>query len=292
VNATVRSGLAASKAFGNVDSSWDSFGTWAGSTSLGWGSPKFGNFIVVNGVTTGRFSDTPEWSVFHGRGNNESILDRVDWQRSDLEILHLNLFVARNWFQVPNAYDQLSQDQKQRAMTWMIAPGYQHTLNAQTLLTVNPFVRRDQINYYASRDPFADNPITASQNRFLTNYGVLANITYQRGRHTLKAGTQLQQTRLLENFQFGITNPAYNPVCLDASGNYLLLPGVTNPDECSNVNPTYMANPNLQPGIVPYDLTRGGSLFFFHGNANINQYAFYVTAKINLGHFTINAGLR
>ena len=29
----------------------------------------------------------------------------------------------------------------------------------------------------------------------------------------------------------------------------------------------YQPNPNLQPGIVPYDLTRGGSLFDFHGNA-------------------------
>jgi hypothetical protein len=47
VNATVRSGLAASKAFGNVDASWGSFGTWAGSASLGWGSPKFGNFIRI-----------------------------------------------------------------------------------------------------------------------------------------------------------------------------------------------------------------------------------------------------
>jgi hypothetical protein len=292
VNATVRSGLGVSKPFGNFDSSWGSFGSWAGSAAYGFGGPKFGNFIVLNGVTTGRFSDSPEWSIFHGRGNNESVLDRFDWQRGEQDVFHLNLFVARNWFQVPNAYDQLSQDQKQRAMTWMIAPGYQHEFNSQTLLTVNPFVRRDQINYYASRNPFADNPATASQNRFLTNYGMVAHITYQRGRHTLKFGTQLQQTRLLENLQFGITNPDYNPVCLNAAGNPLLLPGVTNPNDCSSINPTYMANPNLQPGIVPYDLTRGGSQFVFHGNANVNQYSFFVTDTIKVGNFTINAGLR
>jgi hypothetical protein len=226
------------------------------------------------------------------RGNNESILDRLDWQPGGSDAFHLNLFVARNWFQVPNAYEQLLQDQKQRAMTWMIAPGYQHTFNSKTLLTVNPFVRRDQINYYASRDPFHDNPITAAQNRFLTNYGLAAGVTYEHGKHTIEFGTRLQQTRLLENFDFGITNPAYNPVCLDAEGNFLLLPGVTNPDQCSSINPTYMANPNLQPGIVPYDLTRGGSLFFFHGKANINQYGFYVGDTIKTGHFTIDAGLR
>ena len=102
----------------------------------------------------------------------------------------------------------------------------------------------------------------------------------------------MQQTRLLENFDFAITNPAYNPVCLDSQGNFLLLPGVTNPAQCSAINPTYMANPNLQPGLVPYDLTRGGSYFFFHGKANINQYGFYFGDRIKLANFTIDAGLR
>ena len=292
VNSTVRSGLGAIKAFGDIEASWGSFGAWSGSAAIGLGSPTYGNFLAVNGIRIGRFSDTPQFATFHGRGNNESILDRLDWQPGGSDAFHLNLFVARNWFQVPNAYEQLLQDQKQRAMTWMIAPGYQHTFNSKTLLTVNPFVRRDQINYYASRDPFHDNPITAAQNRFLTNYGLAAGVTYEHGKHTIEFGTRLQQTRLLENFDFGITNPAYNPVCLDAEGNFLLLPGVTNPDQCSSINPTYMANPNLQPGIVPYDLTRGGSLFFFHGKANINQYGFYVGDTIKTGHFTIDAGLR
>ncbi len=291
VNATVRSGLG-TKPFGSVDTSWSSFGTWTGSIAFGLGTAKFGNFIVVNAVDSGRFSDTPQFATFHGRGNNASILDHIDWQPNGQNAYHLNLFVARNWFQVPNAYEQLSQDQKQRAMTWMIAPGYQHTFNDHMLLTVNPFVRRDQINYYASRDPFADNPITAAQNRFLTNYGLAADLTYQHGVHTIKLGTRLQQTRLLENFQLGVTNPAYNPVCLDAEGNYLLLPGVTDPNQCSTINPTYMGNPNLQPGLVPYDLTRGGSIFAFHGKANINQYGFFVQDSIKAGKFTINVGLR
>ena len=291
VNATVRSGLG-SRPFGSVETSWGSFGTWSGSIAYGTGTAKFGNFFVANVVDSGRFTDSPQFTVFHGRGNNSSILDRIDWQPNALNVFHLNLFVARNWFQVPNAYEQLAQDQKQRVMTWMIAPGYQHTFNDHMLLTVNPFVRRDQVNYYASRDPFDDNPITAAQNRFLTNIGLAADLTYQHTIHTIKLGTRLQQTRLLENFQLGVTNPAYNPVCLNADGTYLLLPGVTNPNECSSINPTYMANPNLQPGLVPFDLTRGGSLFFFHGKANINQYGFFAEDSIKAGNFTFNVGLR
>jgi outer membrane receptor protein involved in Fe transport len=292
VNATTRSGLGATQPFGSVESSWGSFGTYSGSATLGFGTPTLGNFLAVNGSRSGRFLDTPEFLPIHDIGNNGSVFDRIDWQPGPKDIFHLDLFGARNWFQVPNSYDQLTQDQKQRVMSWSIAPAYQHTFNAHTLLSINSFVRRDQLNYYPSRDPFNDTPVTASQNRVLMNYGTKADLSFTRGHHDIKIGTQIQQTRLLENFSFAITNPDYNPVCLDSAGNPLLLPGVTNPDECSAANSTYVGNPNLLPGIVPYDLTRGGSPFTFHATHNINEYAFYFQDTITLGHLTINAGLR
>ncbi len=292
INATTRSGLGATKSFGSITSDWGSFGTWGGNASLGFGGPKYGNFIVANGIRSGHFLDTPELLPIHDRGNNGSVFDRFDWQPTTQDVFHLNLFAARNWFQVPNSYDQLVQDQKQRVSTWNIAPGYQHTFNAHTLLTVNPYFRRDQVNYYASADPFADTPVTASQNRFLTNYGAKMDISHSQGRHDIKVGTQIQQTRLLENFRFGVTDPGYNPVCLDASMNYTLLPGVSDPDQCSSINATYTANPSVRLGLVPYDLSRGGEPFSFHGKHNINQYAFYVTDSIRFGNLTVNAGLR
>ncbi len=292
VNATTRSGMGASKPFGDFESHWGSFGTWGGSASLGFGGPKYGNFLAVNGTRSGRFLDTPELLPIHDRGNNESIFDRLDWQPNSKDVFHLNLFTARNWFQVPNSYDQLAQDQRQRVLTWNLSPSYQHTLSPRAMLAVNPYVRRDQVDYYASRDPFADTPVTASQTRFLTNYGVDADVSYARGRHTLKFGTQIQQTRLLEKFQLGVTDSSYNPVCLDAGGNALLFPGLVDPSQCSAINNSYSANPNLQPGIVPYDLTRGGLPFNFHGERNINRYALYLTDSIRLGRLTVDAGLR
>jgi hypothetical protein len=292
VNATTKSGLGATKPFGSIETSWGSFGSWGENATFGFGSPKFGEFIAINGLRTGHFLDTPELLPIHDIGNNENIFDRLDYQPTGQDAIHLDLFVARNWFQVPNSYDQLSQDQKQRVLTWNIAPGYQRTVSAKTLITVNAFARRDQVNYYGSRDPFDDTPVTESQNRFLTNYGVKADVSTVRGHHTLKFGTQLQQTRLDENFSMAVTDPTYNPVCLNADGGALLLPGVLNPSQCSTVNPTYQPNPNLLPGLVPFDLTRGGSLFNFHGINHINQYAFYVTDQITLGHFTITAGFR
>ncbi len=292
VNAVTKSALGATQPFGSIETYWASFGTWGENVTFGYGGPKLGNFIAINTIRTGHFLDTPEFVPIHDIGNNENIFDRLDYQPNGQDALHLDLFVARNWFQVPNSYDQLSQDQKQRVLTWNIAPGYQHTFSAKTLLTVNAWGRRDQVNYYGSRDPFDDTPVTEDQNRFLTNYGVKADIATVRGKHNLKFGVQLQQTRLLENFALGVTDPAFNPVCLDASGSPLGLPGVTDPAECATINPTYSPNPGLLRGLVPYDLTRGGSLFDFHAGHNINQAAFYVADQITLGNFTINAGLR
>jgi hypothetical protein len=292
VNAVTRSGLGAGKVFGDIQSNWGSFGTWGGSADIGFGGPKFGNFLAVNGIRSGHFLDTPEQLPIHDVGNNSSIFDRLDWQPTGQDGIHLNLFTARNWFQVPNSYDQLAQDQRQRVLTWSIAPSYQHTFNSHMLLTIDPFARRDQLDYYGSRDPFADTPITASQSRFLTNYGLKADLAMTAGHHDIKIGMEIQQTRLEEKFLFGVTDPNYNPVCLDSSGDALLLPGITNPNQCASVNPGYIANPQLQPGIIPYDLTRGGTSFNFAGAHNINQYAFFVTDTIKLGNFTINAGLR
>jgi len=292
VNAVTKSGLGSQQPFGDVETGWGSFGTWNGSADAGFGGPKFGEFVAVNGIRAGRFLDTPELFPIHDIGNNESVFDRLDYQPTENNIFHLNLFVARNWFQVPNSFDQLSQDQRQRVLTWSTAPGYQHTFGPRTLLTVNPWVRRDEVNYYGSRDPFNDTPVTESQDRFLTNYGVKADVSTIHGRHNLKFGTELMQTRLDETFAFGLTDPTFNPVCLDASGNALLLPGVTSPNACTTINPAYQANPNLLPGLVPYDLTRGGSLFRFHQLHAINQAAFYVTDQMTFGGLTIDAGLR
>src|SRR6185369_17240720 len=146
-NITTRSGLGAPRAFGNIDATYGTFGTAGGSAGLGFGGPHAGNFLAVDGVRSGRFLDTPEFTPFHDKGNNQTIFDRMDFLPSGQDALHLNLFAARNWIQIPNSYDQLPQDQRQRVLTWSVAPGYQHTFSAHTLLTVNPYIRKDQFNY-------------------------------------------------------------------------------------------------------------------------------------------------
>ena len=170
VDAVTRSGLG-KKPFGQFETSYGSFGTLSEKGSVGWGSSRFGNFLVANADRSGRFLDTPEFYPMHATGNNETLFDRVDYQPGAHDALHLNLFAARNWFQVPNTYDQPDQDQKQKVVSFNIAPGYQHTFGSSTLLTLNPWVRRDDVNYYPSGDLFNDTPATMGQHRTLTNWG-------------------------------------------------------------------------------------------------------------------------
>jgi hypothetical protein len=287
---TTRSGLGAGRVFGNIDASYGSFGTAGGSFGLGWGSAKFGNFLAVDGVRSGRFLDSPEFTAFHDKGNNQTIFDHLDFQPSAKDALHLNLLAARNWIQIPNAYDYLAQDQRQRVLTWSIAPGHQHTFNAHTLLTVNPYVRKDEFFYYGSRDPFDDTPATQSQQRQLLNWGVKTDLSLTSGRHNVKVGVDLKQTRLLEDFSFGVTDPSFNPICVDADGSTAGPLTLLDPKGCEKLG--FQANPDLLNGLVPYDLTRAGRPFAFHATRNINQFAGYVQDAITAGDFLFNFGFR
>src|SRR5256885_6223524 len=260
VNATTRSGLGQRKPNGQVLGTYGSFGTGVGEANVGFGTDKTGYFFALNGLRSGRFSDTPEFTPLHAIGNHESFFHRFDLQpRGD--VFHVNFYVARNWFQIPNTFDQLNQDQRQKVVTVNIAPGYQHTFNSHTLLTFNPFFRRDNVHYYPSPDIINDTPLTISQTRILTNFGFKADLAYVKGKHNLKFGTQVMGTRLKEQFTAGITDFEFNAVCLDRIGNPIVAPTITNPGNCARAG--FQPNPDFQPGLVAIDLTRGGKVVDF-----------------------------
>ncbi len=289
VNTVTRSGLG-QKPTVSLDTYYGSFGTFGEDATFGIGGAKWGNFLVVDSNRSGRFLDSPEFAPFHDIGNSETIFDRIDFQPTNRDSLHLNLFGARNWFQIPVTYNQLDQDQRQLAKTYSFAAGYQHTFSPTTLLTIDPFIRQDRVNYFPSGDPFDDTPATVSQDRHLTNWGTRADLSYANGTHNIKIGTELMQTRLVENFALALTVPTFNAVCLSQEGTPLALPAVTNPAACSGLG--FVANPNLSPGLIPFDLTRGGAPFHFHGRANINEQAVYAQDQMTIKNLSLNLGLR
>jgi len=292
VNATTRSALGSAKPFGSITAGYGSFGTSNGAVTLGLGNSRFGNFLSVDGVNSGRFLDSPEFFPLHDKGNVENLFDRLDYQLGASNTFHLNWWLSRSWFQIPNDFDQFNagQDQRQELKTFNFAPGYTHLFNTYTLLTANAYVRQDRIGYFPSADRFSDQPATLSQGRRLTNAGIKVDVSYVKGIHNAKAGVNFYHTFLSENFQTGLTDPLFNALCANGAGAPVVAPGVLNSAQCAGAG--FFANPDFQPGLLPFDLTRGGALFNFRGTTDIKQEAAYVQDTISLRQFSISAGLR
>jgi hypothetical protein len=72
IKVTTKSGLGVTKPTGSVTASYGSFGTANLGFNLAYGGQKWGNFIAVNGLKSGRFLDGPEFSVFHDKGNQQT----------------------------------------------------------------------------------------------------------------------------------------------------------------------------------------------------------------------------
>ena len=242
----------------------------------------------------------------HDKGNEENLFDRVDFQPSDKDTVHLNLGFTRSWFQTPNSYDQQFQtctvlspigfcngavyapgsvqlnpitgvplgptDQRSQIRTFNIAPSLTHVLSSNAVFTLGAFVRHDQYNYYPSNNYFSDlgalQDETTAQLRFLTNAGVRGSWSYVKGIHNIKIGATYEQTFLTENDQFGIVNPG-------------LIQGTPCPD------PT---NPKCT--LVPYDLTTGGSLYHYRGHTDVKELGMYAQDTISKGPWNVSLGIR
>ena len=316
IKVTTRSGQGVTIPHGSATASYGSFGSATGAFDLAYGGPKWGNFIAVDGLNTGRFLDPPEFSVIHAKGNLEDVFDRIDYQFSEANTVHLNLGFTRSWFQNPNSYDNLNvgvtggpgntlvgpTDQRSKIETYNIAPTWTRLINPSLVFTLGGFVRHDGYNYYPSENPFADlGPLqseTVAQDRSLTNAGALTYLSYAKGIHNLKAGISYEQTFLTENDHFGVVNPTLNSPCLDGFGNPV--PGFTSQTQCTGAlqpNPNTPNNPNATapyffPALLPYDLTRGGTSYLFHGHTDVKELALYVQDSITLHNWAFNLGIR
>src|ERR1700693_3368247 len=167
INVTTRSGQGLTTPHGSVTASYGSFGTSNAGLDFGYGGQKWGNFISVNGLNSGRFLDPPESNVMPAKGNEESACDRVDFQVSQADSIHLNLGFTRSWFQTPNSFDAQNAtawsglvvdnggldpsgnivgpaDQRSQIKTFNIAPSWTRLMGPHTVFTFGGFARQDQ----------------------------------------------------------------------------------------------------------------------------------------------------
>ncbi|MGC2328845.1 MAG: TonB-dependent receptor plug domain-containing protein, partial [Candidatus Sulfotelmatobacter sp.] len=274
--ATTRSGQGVTTPHGSVTTSYGAFGTSNVAAELAYGGKDWGNFISVSGLNSGRFLDPPEFAVFHDKGNEENLFDRVDYQLSTADSIHLNFGYSRSWFQTPNSLDaenatawsglagiepQMAAfagtgpngnvvgptDQRSKIGTFNIAPSWTRLISTNSVFTLGAFVRRDDYNYYPSSNPFADlgppslQRQSVGQNRTLTNAGLRSDISYVKGINQIKAGVTYEQTFLNENDTLGIVDPTYNAPCITAA-------------TVTAVSPfPFVAAPGLTPADCPGD---------------------------------------
>src|ERR1700688_4955870 len=311
INVTTRSGQGVTTPHGSFTASYGSFGTSTGAFDLSYGGQNWGNFISVGGLNSGRFLDPPEFVVLHDKGNEENVFDRVDYQFTPRDSIHLNFGYTRSWFQTPNTFDSQNAtpwncvvvcnggldpngnvvglaDQRSQIKTFNIAPSWTRLLSSTAVFTLGAFVRRDQFNYYPSGNPFADlGPInlqreSIGQNRKLTNAGLRSDLSYVKGIHNVKIGAAYQQTFLDEQDSLGIVDPTLLPSLTDANG----VP-------CYNAT-THQAIDSPCTDLFPYDLTQpgGGSLYTFNGHTDVKELSLYVRDYITKGNWSLNLGLR
>ena len=307
IDVTTRSGLGETVPHGSVTADYGTFGTGTGAFDIAYCGKRWGNFVSLSGMRTGRFLDPPEFRVLHDKGNQENTFDRLDYQFTPADSLQLNLGFTRSWFQNPNSYDAQDAtawnglivdgtpaetsnncviaactllvgptDQRSQIRTFNIAPTYTHLFGSTTVFTLGAFVRHDQYNYYPSGDPFADlqsgglQEETVGQLRFLTNAGLRADLSYVNGAHNIKAGVVVQHTFLSENDNLAIIDPTYAATL-----------------GCENSDGTPMPNT-----ACAYDLTNGGGLYPFRGHADVKEESLYVQDSITEGPWNFNVGVR
>jgi hypothetical protein len=297
--ATTRSGQGVTTPHGRITTSYGSFGTSNVSADLAYGGKNWGNFVSVGGLNTGRFLDPPEFTVLHDKGNEENLFDRVDYQVTTADSIHLNIGYSRSWFQTPNSLDaenatpwsglfgiepQMAAfngkdpngnivgptDQRSKIGTFNIAPSWTHVLNTNAVITLGAFVRRDDYNYYPSTDPFADlgppslQRQSVGQNRTLTNAGLRSDLSYVKGINQIKAGITYEQTFLNENDAVGIVDPTFNAPCITFVGT-------------TTVNPFPFVS---APGLTAADCPTNSGIFEQNNASNPNApgsavYPFY-----------------
>ena len=261
---TSRSGLGISRrAAGDIMLSAAGFNTWQGAAEVGGGGPRTGYFASVNGMRTDRFLDQVSLDNLHNDGRFARGFFRFDFQATSQDTLRIQAMGGRSQFDVANLRSQhaAGQDQRQTLADGAAWVSYLRSLDSGSTLESVVGYRGTT----ARLDPSAgDTPVTAWQQRRLSTMSASLRYTKLVGRHTVRAGVDAQRFPVREAFTLGITSAAFNDP----------------------------ASPSFNASLLPYDLTRGGTLFTFDDAKAGRLLSGFVQSTIRWGAATFALGLR
>lgn len=261
---TTKSGVGSGRKFsGSTTLAGAGFGMLSQVTAAAGEAGRFGYSVVVNTMKSNRYLDQVSLDNLHNGGNSERAFMRLDYQAGARDTLRMNVIAGRSSFQLANLRSQHANrmDQRQLLRDVSISGNWVRAIDARTTLETSASYRPTNAQLANSG---GDTPVTAAQDRHLSTVTAGFRVSTVRGRHQVRAGADWQHFPVSENFAFGVTSAAFNDP-LSASFN---------------------------PRLLPYDLTRGGTLFRFVGRGAGNLYSGFVQDNPRLGPFQLALGLR
>jgi outer membrane receptor protein involved in Fe transport len=164
-----------------------------------------GLMISASDERSDRFLDPVDVHNRHNQGRSTSGSAQVTWGGGP-SLLTGSIQGGANRYEVPNSaeQDEAGQDARQRTDQLLLSGSWQRVLSERTVWQTSAYRRYGSASLIPS---LADTPVTAEARRSDTRYGVLASVTHQRDRHTLKAGGEASALRLDETFAFAVTDP-------------------------------------------------------------------------------------
>jgi hypothetical protein len=249
--------------FGNAQVSTGRFDTQEILVQAGGERGRFAYYGSVFAVETHRFLDQVSLDNLHDGGNSQRAFLRLDYQPDARDTVHLNVMMGRSDFELANLRSQqaAAMDQRQTLRDLSLWLHWNRILGPaatwESTLAYRPTV--------AQLFPSAgDTPVTASQARHLSTLTVTNRVNRIWGMHTIRAGADVQYFPISENFSMGITDPSFN------------VPG----------------NPGFNEGLLPHDLTRGGSMFLFSARNSGMIVSGFVQDFIKWRRLVFNLGTR
>lgn len=209
------------KAGGVIDvRSKSSASAWAGSAQIERGSDDGTSGVVSTGgkpsrhltATAGfvaqqsdRFLDPVHPDNLHNHGQAASGAGALTWTPSPTNMVSASLGFGRMEYDVPNTEEQqeAGQQQRQRIEQNFGSASWQQAWSSSLFSQVSAYLRRSSARLDGSVE---DTPLFADAERFLSRFGAVAAITRPAGRHTFKAGIEIQRLTLDETFQFAVTD--------------------------------------------------------------------------------------
>jgi hypothetical protein len=259
-----RSGLGTGRAStGSIALSAGGFDTQMGAVQWGGEAGRVGYFGSVTTMRTSRFLDQVSLDNLHNRGHFARGFGRADIRLSGRDTVRVHAMGGGSTFELANLRSQQAagQDQQQTLQDVSAWTTWQRTLDARSTLEATGGYRTTTAEL---RPSHGDTPVTASQDRRLSTASLSTRYTRSIGAHVVRAGVDVQRFPVDETFAMGLTSSGFNA------------PGSLGFNEA----------------LLPYDLTRGGSLFHFADRRTGTQASAFVQATLRLHDVTVNAGVR